>query len=152
MDEWDSYEEFLRVVEPRLRYALVAGHGAERGLDALSDTLVYGMRHWDRLRGMRNPAGYLYRVGQRLARRRQRQRLLPPADPPRDDPPWIEPELSSALLSLSARQREVVVLVEAFEYTHQEVSDLLGLSRSSVQTHLERGLERLRVALGVDDE
>jgi DNA-directed RNA polymerase specialized sigma24 family protein len=46
----------------------------------------------------------------------------------------------------------VVVLVEAFEYTHQEAADLLGIGRSSVQTHLERGLERLRLALGVDDE
>jgi RNA polymerase sigma-70 factor (ECF subfamily) len=152
VDEWDSYEQFLRVVEPRLRYALVAGHGAERGMEALSDTLVYGMRHWDRLRRMRNPAGYLYRVGQRLARRRPRKGLLPPGEAPTAEAPWIEPQLSGALRSLSQRQREVVVLVEAFEYTHQEAADLLGIGRSSVQTHLERGLERLRLALGVDDE
>ncbi|MEX0825504.1 MAG: RNA polymerase sigma factor [Acidimicrobiia bacterium] len=152
MDEWDSYEEFLRVVEPRLRYALVAGHGAERGMDALSDTLVYGMRHWDRVGRMKNPVGYLYRVGQRLARRRPQIRPLPSPDVPRGEPPWVEPRLSDALMSLSKRQREVVVLVEAFEYTHQEAADLLGIGRSSIQTHLDRGLAKLRVGLGVDDE
>jgi RNA polymerase sigma factor (sigma-70 family) len=64
----------------------------------------------------------------------------------------VEPRLSDALLSLSKRQREVVVLVEAFEYTHQEAADLLGIGRSSIQTHLDRGLAKLRVGLGVDDE
>lgn len=152
MDEWDSYEEFLRVVEPRLRYALVAGHGADRGMNALSDTLVYGLRHWDRVRRMKNPAGYLYRVGQRLARRRSPARPMLSADVPRGEPPWVEPRLSDALLSLSKRQREVVVLVEAFEYSHREAADLLGIGRSSIQTHLDRGLAKLRIGLGVDDE
>jgi DNA-directed RNA polymerase specialized sigma24 family protein len=40
-------------------------------------------------------------------------------------------------------------LVHGFEYTHQEVADLLGISRSSVQNHVERGLARLRTELEV---
>lgn len=121
-------------------------------MDALSDTLVYGMRHWDRVRRMGNPAGYLYRVGQRVARRRPRTSPVHPPEVPRGDAPWVEPHLSAALTTLSKRQREVVVLIEAFEYTHGETAELLGIARSSVQTHLERGLARLRLALGVDDE
>ena len=146
-----SFVEFARVAEPKLRYALVAGHGAERGREAAADALVYGWRHWDRVQGMANPVGYLYRVGQRAARRR---RLLPRPDPiiPEDRPPWVEPKLSGALAQLSPRQREVVVLVDAFEWTHREVADLLGIRLSSVQTHLERGLARLRAALGVSDD
>ena len=140
--------EFARVAEPRLRYALVAGHGAEVGREAAQDALVYGWRHWERVSGMANPVGYLYRVGQRAARRR---RVMPRPDPiiPEDRPPWVEPKLSAALARLSPRQREVVVLVDAFEWTHREVADLLGIRLSSVQTHLERGLARLRTALGV---
>ncbi len=65
--------------------------------------------------------------------------------------PWIEPGLPDALNKLSARQRQVVVLVHGFEYTHQEVADLLGISRSSVQNHVERGLARLRSELEVSD-
>ena len=59
---------------------------------------------------------------------------------------------SAALAQLSQRQREVVVLVDAFEWTQREVSDLLGIRLSSVQTHLTRGLTRLRVSLGVSGD
>jgi DNA-directed RNA polymerase specialized sigma24 family protein len=152
-DEWVDYSEFLRTVEPRLRNALVAGHGVERGMEALSDVLLYGYRHWDRLSRMRNPAGYLYRVGQRIARRRPRVSEVPLVDPSTGDvSPWVEPALSGALAELSRRQREVVVLVEAFEWTHREAAEVLGIRPSSVQTHLERAMARLRTALGVDDE
>ena len=146
-----SFVEFARAAEPKLRYALVARYGAERGREAADDALVYGWRHWDRIRGMANPIGYLYRVGQRAARRR---RPAPPADSvvPEHRPPWVEPGLSAALARLSPRQREVVVLVDAFEWTHREVADLLGIRLSSVQTHLERGLARLRTALGVSGD
>jgi DNA-directed RNA polymerase specialized sigma24 family protein len=37
-----------------------------------------------------------------------------------------------------------VVLVHGYSYTHAEVADLLGLSRSSIQNHVERGLAKLR--------
>jgi RNA polymerase sigma factor (sigma-70 family) len=79
---------------------------------------------------------------------------MPRPDPiiPEDRPPWVEPRLSAALAQLSPRQREVVVLVDAFEWTHREVADLLGIRLSSVQTHLERGLARLRAALGVSGD
>jgi len=147
-NEEASFVEFARAAEPKLRYALAAGHGAERGREAAQDALVYGWRNWDRIKDMANPTGYLYRVGQHAARRRRR---VPRSDPviPEDRPPWVEPKLSAALAQLSARQREVVVLVDAFGWTQREVADLLGIRLSSVQTHLERGLARLRVSLGV---
>jgi len=149
--EEGSFVEFARLAEPALRCALVAGHGAERGREAANDALVYGWRHWDRVQGMANPVGFLYRVGQHAARRR---RLAPAADPvpPSTGPPWVEPGLSAALAQLSRRQREVVVLVDAFEWTQQEVAQLLGTRPSSVQTHLERGLARLRTSLGVSGD
>jgi DNA-directed RNA polymerase specialized sigma24 family protein len=149
--EEGSFVEFARTAEPRLRYALVARYGAEQGREAAADALVYGWRHWDRIQGMANPIGYLYRVGQRGARRGH---PAPPADAAGVEhrPPWVEPGLSAALARLSPRQREVVVLVDAFEWTHQEVADLLGIRPSSVQTHLERGLARLRAALGVSGD
>jgi RNA polymerase sigma factor (sigma-70 family) len=54
------------------------------------------------------------------------------------------------LAALSARQRTVVVMVHGLGWTHREVAELLGLSTSSVQKHVERALEHLRHALGVD--
>jgi RNA polymerase sigma factor (sigma-70 family) len=61
----------------------------------------------------------------------------------------FEPALPGALGALSRNQRIAVVLIYAFEWTEQEVADLLGISRSSVRTHLERGLARLKGSLGV---
>ncbi len=144
-----SFLDFAHDAEPKLRYALVAGHGADIGLEATNDALVHGWRHWDRIRTMDNPVGYLYRVGQRKARRRRRSPRAVPTIP-EHRPPWVEPGLSGALEALTPRQREVVVLVEAMEWTQREAAELLGISPSSVQTHLERGLARLRAALGVD--
>ena len=149
--EESSFLRFARAIEPGLRAALVSYHGPERGLEAVNDALLYGWRQWARVQRMKNPAGYLYRVGQRSARRRRKQ---PRPDPGQSggDLPWIEPGLDSALDALTPRQRQVVVLIEAYEWTQQETADLLGLRASSVQTHLERGLMRLKSALGVGYE
>ena len=143
-----DFGEFAREVEPRLRYALAAGFGMQRGREAVSDALAYAWEHWDRVSMVENPSGYLYRIAQRYAQRRRRLPPLPPVVPG-DQPPWIEPGLSEAFGRLSPMQRQVVVLVEAFEWTHRETAELLDLSTSTVQKHLERGLSKLRAALGV---
>jgi RNA polymerase sigma-70 factor (ECF subfamily) len=70
---------------------------------------------------------------------------------PEEQEVWVEPGLPGALRRLTTRQREVVVLVHGFGMSHSEVADLLGLKRSSVQNHLERGLAKLRTDLGVHD-
>lgn len=142
------FTEFARELEPRLRYALVAELGYHRGREAAQDALVYAWEHWDLLEAVANRGGYLYRVAKRRSLR-QRRAIPSFVDPPQVDPEMIEPGLASALQRLSGRQRAVVFLVEGLAMTHQETADLLGISRSSVQTHLERALRRLRDELGV---
>jgi RNA polymerase sigma factor (sigma-70 family) len=63
----------------------------------------------------------------------------------------FEPGLGTALSTLSLRQRQIVVLVAGFGLSQLEAAQLLGLSRSSVQNHLERGMTKLRTSLGVSD-
>jgi DNA-directed RNA polymerase specialized sigma24 family protein len=53
------------------------------------------------------------------------------------------------LKQLTRSQRVAVVLVYALEWTEEEVAALTGKSRSTVHTHLERGLARLRHELEV---
>ncbi|GAG77135.1 unnamed protein product, partial [marine sediment metagenome] len=55
----------------------------------------------------------------------------------------------AAFTGLSERQRTAVLLIEGYDWTFQEVADLMGLSRSSVQRHVERGMSKLRIALEV---
>lgn len=145
----EEYTEFARRHEPSLRYALVAQLGYEAGRDATQDALVYAWEHWDRIRSVSNPGGYLFRVAKRRALRRRATRGSVGMDLPDGDSPRIEPKLDDALRHLSKRQRSVVFLVEGLGLTYQETADQLGISRSAVQTHLERALARLRNDLGV---
>jgi DNA-directed RNA polymerase specialized sigma24 family protein len=46
-------------------------------------------------------------------------------------------------------QRQVVVLVGSYGFSHREVAELLSIGASTVQKHLERGLAKLRVSMGV---
>ena len=55
-----------------------------------------------------------------------------------------------ALERLSHRQRTAVILVYSFDWTHEEVADVMGVSVSTVRNHLRRGMEKLRSALGGD--
>ena len=56
----DSFTDFVRVAEPRLRQALCAAFGGEVGRESASEALAYGWEHWDRVSAMSNPAGYLW--------------------------------------------------------------------------------------------
>jgi DNA-directed RNA polymerase specialized sigma24 family protein len=145
----DGFPAFFAETEPRLRRALVAAYGPQRGREAAAEALAYAWQHWDRISGMGNAAGYLYRVGQS----RTRPRLTPPLFPPalEGGEPWTEPDLPAALEALSERERVATVLIEGFGWTYREVAEMTDLSISSVQSYRERGLRKLRDALGVTE-
>lgn len=146
----DSFETFARSVEPGLRRALTAGFGPEVGREAAAEALMYGWEHWDRVGGMESPAGYLFRVGQSKARRMVgRSPRFSRVDVVFDEP-WVEPKFGPAWSALSEQQRIVVGLIHAFDWSFAEVAGLLGVSRSSVQSYEQRGLRKLRKALGVE--
>jgi RNA polymerase sigma factor (sigma-70 family) len=140
-----GFEVFYDLAEPRLRRALVAAYGTERGREATCEALAWAWEHWSDVRGMANPVGYLYRVGQSRTRPRRHRPVFEVPDRSEVD---VEPGLPAALASLSERQRVAVVLVHGFGWTHREVAELIGTSPSSVQNHVERGMRRLRRALG----
>ena len=143
-----AFTRFVKEAEPRLSYALAAAYGFEVGAEATADALAWGWEHWGELRTKKNPAGYLYRVGQSKARKYTRPRVLFPSFP-HAETPGIEPGLQPALESLSKNQRVALVMIHAMDFSEREVADLMGLSRWAVRTHAERGLQRIRGALGV---
>ena len=100
---------------------------------------------------MDNAAGYLYTVGRSKARRRRkrshRKVLFDGVDMTRL--PWVEPGLPRAMAKLSEQQRQAVMLIHGFEWSLAETAQMLGVGKSTVQTHLQRGMERLRRDLGV---
>lgn len=110
--ERDGFETWFAASSARLHHALVATYGPVDGRAAAVDALGYAWEHWDRLRQMANPMGYLYRVGQ-SAVRRHRNKPIP----------------------LDGRS----------------AADVLDLAPSTVQTHLERAMTRLRAELEQTD-
>lgn len=142
-----EFATFVREVEPRLRRALVALRGSEDGRDATAEALAYAWEHWDRVVLLDNPAGYLYRVAQSRSRRR-RTRVVFTVDTSRDVA--VEPGLPAALARLSPKQRLAVVLVHGFDWSVDDVATLTGIAPTSIRSHLERGLRRLRRELGAD--
>lgn len=144
-----EFSVFFADAEPRLRRALVATYGGERGREAAAEALAYAWQHWERVRVMDNAIGYLYRVGQTRSRPGREPVLFPPL--PTVDGRWVEPELPQALANLSDRERLAVVLIEGFGWTFREVAELAEVSVSSVQSYLDRGLRKLRAALGVSE-
>lgn len=145
----DSFTRFVKETEVRLKYALCAALGSDRGMEATADALAYGWEHWDRVQAMENPAGYLYRVGRNKARSRRKQHPLLPAVPSAEMP-WVEPGLAEAMSRLSESQRTAVLLVHGFDWTPTEVAELLGVSAPTVRKHVERAMRKLRRKLGIE--
>lgn len=146
-----DFESFFRDTEPPLRRALVARLGAQRGREATAEALAWAFEHQDALASISNPMGYLYRVGSSRTRARR-----PIPSPARSslyhEMPEPEPELWREIARLSPSQRVCVVLVVAYGYHHDEVAALLSTSSSTVNTHLRRGLRKLRQRLEPDRE
>ena len=146
----DGFEEFYVEVEPKLRRALVAALGPTRGREGTAEAMAYAWEHWERVEQMEFPVAYLFRVGQTRSRERNQPVVFPATVDV--DVPWIEPGLPAALAALSEHQRVAVVLALGYGYTHREVGDLLGISPSSVQNHVERAMTKLQAALEVHSD
>lgn len=142
-----DFEAFVVVTEPKLRVALAALFGQDQGRDATAAALLYAWEHWDTVSVMVNPAGYLYRVGRSSLRQHKQPKWLPAPDTVE---PTIEPGLPRALASLTDKQRLAVVMVHGYGWERREVAELTGISVSTLDTHLARGLAKLRSQLGAE--
>lgn len=142
----DDFDRFVREVEPRLRRALVAARGPVDGRDATAEALAYAWENWRTVKGMENPAGYLFRVG--CSKTRPRKTPRPDVSPPASMPE-VEPALDHAFRALPEQQRVAVFLVHGCDWTHAEVAEFLEVTASTVSTHVQRGMARLRELLEV---
>lgn len=144
-----TFEKFVHDVEPRLRRALVAAYGGQRGREATAEALSWAWENWDRVRTMEHPHRYLFWVGRSRTRGRRSPVVFDVHDAVE---PYVEPGLGRALAGLSERQRIAVVLVHGYGWTYREVAELISSRPTTVQNHLERGLRKLRIALEADHD
>ena len=148
-----SFASFFELAEPRLRLALSAAFGAERGREAAADALAWAWQHRERLEELDNPIGYLYRVGRSCALRDIRRREVPNGSDGAEEEGREDPDPELGLLALVAalpeHQRVAVWMVHGLGYRHAEVGAVLGCATPTVATHVRRGLSRLRRQLEV---
>lgn len=145
-----DFAGFVAANERGLRQSLTAALGPDAGRDATAEALAYGWENWDRVEGLDNPAGYLYRVGLNWGKKRNGRRFIPFSDMSIGDAEWFEPGLPDALAALSEKQRVVVYLVHGHDWSLSEVAELLGVAKGTIQKHMERGMAKLRRQLKVE--
>lgn len=144
------YAELLRTA-----YLLTGDrHAAE---DLLQGALLTTMRRWGHVSG--EPRAYVRRsmVNQLISRWRRRRvievltAVLPERGTPEPDRLALRDQLWSALGTLPARMRAVLVLRYWEDLSEAQTAELLGCAVGSVKSQASRGLVRLRAHLSAGD-
>jgi RNA polymerase sigma-70 factor (ECF subfamily) len=130
-------------------------HEAE---DVAQDAFLRVWERWDRVRGLDDPTGYLYRTGMNLLRNRRRRaalalRRLVRAGPPPDPIAAVDAAdaVGRALGALTPRQRAALVLTDLLEMTSEEAGRALLVRPSTVRVLAARARTALHHEIGVDD-
>lgn len=141
-----AFEAFLTDASLRLRRSLVSRYGVELGVEACAEAIAWAWANRDKLLEMRNPVGYLYRVGQTAVRTQVRRQRVPdlPHEEPDHDLVIPDPGLHEALAQLNRDQRSALMLVHAYGYPYAEAAAMLDIPVTTLKNHLSRGGTKLR--------
>jgi RNA polymerase sigma factor (sigma-70 family) len=155
-----TFEEFFRAEHPGLYRALclvVADRHEAEDVAQVAFLRVY--ERWDRVAGMENPQGYLYRVSMNEFRSRYRRTLRATkrtlSSRTSDDAFAVIDDHDAvvrALRDLIPQQRAAIVLTSLLGYSSEEAGEMLGLAPSTVRVLSTRAREAMRAkAVTVDD-
>lgn len=124
--------------------------------DLVQDAFVRLYKSWSRVREPERAPAYLRSTVVNLARGRARtqavfarvkERLATPSFAASAEAGvahrYLEDRVHEALLQLSARQREVIVLRHYAGMNETEIADTVGCSVGTVRTHTKRGMAAL---------
>jgi RNA polymerase sigma-70 factor (ECF subfamily) len=148
-----SFEEFYEATFRRLFTALclVTGnrHEAE---EVAQEAYVRVFERWDRIGGLEDPTGYLFRVSMNVSHSWYRRaslglrRALYLAPAATDDLAAVETrdEVVRLLRELDRRQRAAVLLTEILDYPAEEAGRILGIRASSVRSLTTRARARMK--------
>jgi RNA polymerase sigma factor (sigma-70 family) len=117
-----------------------------------AEVLARALARWNTLADSPNLRGWVVTVSTNLAighirKANRRSPLLGVRADPRPSPIDDRLDLDSALLTISGRQRDALVMRYYLDYSEAEIAGTIGISVSSVKTHLQRGLRALRLIL-----
>jgi RNA polymerase sigma-70 factor, ECF subfamily len=139
-----------------VRVLTVAGGDREVAADAAAEAFTRALAHWDRVKVMSSPEGWVYTVALNVLRRRQQRARVeriggqrPAAEPP---VPGEYLDLWKAVQSLPPRQRTAVVLHYVADLTQGQAAEVMGVAPGTVAAMLHAARGRLRALLGSDEE
>jgi RNA polymerase sigma factor (sigma-70 family) len=117
-----------------------------------AEVLARALARWSTLADSPNLRGWVVTVSTNLAighlrKSNRRSPLMSVRADHRSFPIDERLDLDRALLTISGRQRDALVLRYYLDYSEAEIAGTMGISVSSVKTHLQRGLRALRLVL-----
>jgi DNA-directed RNA polymerase specialized sigma24 family protein len=149
----DGFDLFVATTGEQVRRALVSFYGVEVGMEAAAEAMAVAWQRWDEVAAMKNPGGFLFRVGQSRARPhvrwRRRNSGFPMIDAGAVSDDAAVVDLLRAMRRLPAVQRACVLLVKSYGFSYREAGDILGVTETAVTNHVHRGLTRLRSMMEV---
>jgi RNA polymerase sigma-70 factor (sigma-E family) len=142
-----------------VRLSALLVHDQAAAEDVVQDAFVALHGRWSRLRDEDKALAYLRQAVVNRSRSALRHRVVVErhartarvGDTAVDGPTLggsRREAVRSALLQLSERQREVLVLQHYLDWSEAQVADALGITRGAVKTHAHRGRVALRELLG----
>ena len=150
-----GFEEFFASEHARLFSALCAVTGnRQEAEEIMQEAFLKLWERWDRVSGLDDPVGYLYRTAMNVFRQRLRRARVAM----RKVVGWTEREDAYALVdsrevviqglrALQPRQRAAVVLTSLRGFSSEEAAEMLGMSPGAVRMLATRGRASMRKAV-----
>jgi len=151
-DEPMSFEDFFDSERSRLFGALsvMAGNRFEAE-EVMQDSFVRVWERWDRVSAMDDPVGFLYRTAMNLYRKRVRRAAIAMRKAanllPQDDAlaaVEARDQATRLLRTLTAREREALVLTAYLGYSSEEAGRVLGIKANTVRVLAARARASLK--------
>jgi RNA polymerase sigma-70 factor (sigma-E family) len=155
VDRYEGFAEFVVACGPSLsRTAFLLTGDHHQAEELLQTALVRTAPHWRRVASGGTPEAYVRRVmiNERTSWWRRRRPVVAPIP----DQPATSDEseraaarltMEAALAALPPRQRAVIVLRYYYDYSVDEVADVLGCAPGTVKSQAHHALRRLRELL-----
>lgn len=151
-----SFDEFFaaesQTLYRRMRLVTRDHHEAE---EVVQDAFLSLYERWDRVSGLPDPVGYLYRTAFNAWKKRSRRaarairNAVAPA-PPGDDFEAVDDRtvVGEALGHLTPRQRAAVVLTELMGLSSEDAGEILGVRAVTARVLASQARAALRERLG----
>jgi RNA polymerase sigma-70 factor, ECF subfamily len=159
-DGVESFEGFFEAERRRLFRALFLMTGSVQEAEELTqDAFLRLWERWDRVRGMEDPSGYLYRTALNTYRSRLRRMLRATRATvigPRPNDPIALADSRDAIVRavrrLAPRQRAALILADLLDLSYDTAAELLGVKQSTVRNLVSQARFSLKRILEGEDE